>query len=299
MKLNIIKKFKIFSTISIVIIVLGLIFAATKGLNLGIDFTGGTLLQIEFGQKMTVEEIREIMDEIDTNASIVHAGENQTQIIIKSTIDMTNEERLNLFNKFKEKYNLNQEALINQRKFGPSMGDEIRNKAIISVIIATVGMLLYITYRFEFKFGIAAITALIHDVLIGLAVYSIFRIPVNSSFVAAMLTIVGYSINDTIVVFDRIRENIKLMRKETYENIVNKSISQTIIRSINTSVTTLLAITSLYIFGVEAIRDFALPLIVGVIAGTYSSIFIASPVWYLLTTRNGKVNYYNPNRSKN
>ncbi len=299
MKLNIIKNVKIFSMISIVIIVLGLIFAATKGLNLGIDFTGGTLLQIEFGQKMTVEDIREVMDEIDTNASIVHAGETQTQIIIKTTVNMTNEERLNLFNEFKEKFNLTDESLINQRKFGPSMGDEIRNKAFISVIIATLGMLLYITYRFEFKFGIAAITALIHDVLIGLAVYAILRIPVTSSFVAAMLTIVGYSINDTIVVFDRIRENIKLMRKETYEDIVNKSISQTIIRSINTSITTLLAITSLYIFGVETIRDFALPLIVGVVAGTYSSVFIASPVWYFLTTRNGKVNYYNPNRTKN
>lgn len=299
MKLNIIKNVKIFSSISIGIVIIGLIFAAVMGLNLGIDFTGGTLIQIEFGKTMDVDEIREITNEIDTNASIVHAGQNKTQIIIKSAVNLTNAERIELFNKFKEKYNLEDTALINQQKFGPSMGNEIRNKAFISVLIATVGMLAYITFRFEFKFGVSAIIALIHDVLIGLAVYSILRIPVNSSFVAAMLTIVGYSINDTIVVFDRIRENIKLMRKDTYEDIVNTSISQTLTRSINTSVTTLLAIASLYIFGVEAIKDFALPLIIGVLAGTYSSIFIASPMWYFLISRKGKVNYYNPNRSKN
>lgn len=299
MNLNIIKNMKIYSSISIAVIVIGLAFAAFSGLNLGIDFTGGTFLQIEFNQKMEVSEIRQITNEIDTDASIVHAGQAKTQIIIKTAVNMTNNERIALFNQFKDKYNLADDALISQQKFGPSMGDEIRNKAFISVIIATICMLLYITYRFEFKFGLAAIVALIHDVLIGLSVYSILRISVNSSFVAAMLTIVGYSINDTIVVFDRIRENVKLMRKETYENIVNKSISQTIIRSINTSVTTLLAIACLYIFGVEAIKDFALPLIVGVLAGTYSSIFIASPVWYLLTTRKGKVNYYNPNRTRN
>jgi len=187
-----------------------------------------------------------------------------------------------IFNAFKEEYNLEEDAFIQAQTFGPAIGDEIRRKAIISILIAAIGMLLYITFRFELKFGISAIVALVHDVLIALAVYALLRIPVNSSFVAAILTIVGYSINDTIVVFDRIRENLDLMKKEKYDDIVNKSISQTIIRSINTSFTTLIAIVTLYILGVEAIKDFALPLIVGVLAGTYSSIFIASPVWSML-----------------
>ncbi|WP_069649394.1 protein translocase subunit SecF [Caloranaerobacter ferrireducens] len=294
--MNIIRNRNKFFLISLAIIVVGLVMAIVSGLNFGIDFTGGTLLQIDFGKKIPVNEIREITDEFDKNASILHAGDNKEQVIIKTTLDLDNKDRLEIFNKFKEKYNLNDEAFIQSQKFGPSIGGEIRTKALLSVIIATIGMLIYITFRFEFKFGISAIIALIHDVLIALSVYAIFKVPVNSSFVAAMLTIVGYSINDTIVVFDRIRENIKIMKKDKYEDIVNKSISQTIVRSINTSFTTLLAIVVLYIFGVEAIKDFALPLIVGIIAGTYSSIFIASPIWYLLKTRVTDRNNYNPNR---
>jgi preprotein translocase SecF subunit len=201
---------------------------------------------------------------------------------------------------FKDKYGLENTDLVNQQKFGPSIGKEIQGKAFLSVIIASLCMLAYITLRFELFFGLAAVAALIHDVLIGVAVYAILNIPINSSFIAAMLTIVGYSINDTIVVFDRIRENIKTTRKSKFEDIIDMSISQTIIRSVNTSVTTLFAITSLYIFGVEAIKDFALPLIIGVVAGTYSSIFIASPIWYLLKIKKeGKINLYNPNKASN
>jgi preprotein translocase SecF subunit len=294
--MNIIGKRKIFFAISIAIIVVGLISTLVNGLNFGIDFTGGTLMQIDIGKEVNVSEIREITDEFDKNASIVHTGDEKTHIIIRTTKDLDDAERQEIFNQFKEKYNLKDEDFIGQQKFGPKIGDEIKRKALISVLIATAGMLLYISLRFEIKFGLAAIIALIHDVLITLAVYAVLRIPVNSSFVAAMLTIVGYSINDTIVVFDRIRENLKIMRKDKYEDIVNKSISQTVVRSINTSFTTLLAIVTLYVFGVEAIKDFALPLIVGILAGTYSSIFVASPVWYLLTSRISKRNRYNPNR---
>lgn len=298
MKINIIKNSKIFISISLVIILVGLITAIVLGFNQGIDFTGGTLIQIEFGEKKTVEEIREITNQIDKSASIVHTGDEHTQVIIKTSKSLNNEERLEFFDLFKSKYNLTDDALINQKKFEASIGGETKLKAVISVIIATLCMLIYISFRFEWKFGIASIVALIHDVLIGISFYAILRIPINSSFIAAMLTIVGYSINDTIVVFDRIRENIKVMRKEKFEDIINVSVSQTIKRSINTSVTTLLAIACLYIFGVEAIKEFALPLIIGVIAGTYSSIFIASPVWYFLTTRKSEINYYNPNIKK-
>ncbi len=294
--MKIIEKKNLFFILSLIVIFTGLLFMVTSGLNYGIDFTGGTFLQIDFGKKMPVDEIRELTDSIDKNADIIHAGEGKNQIIIKTSVDLDNQARKELFNQFKEKYNLDDDALKQSDKFGASIGKEIQNKALISVIIATIGMLIYITFRFEFIFGISAVIALIHDVLVALAVYSVFKLPVNSSFVAAMLTIVGYSINDTIVVFDRIRENLKIMKKDSYSDVINKSISQTIVRSINTSFTTLLAIVCLYIFGVEAIKDFALPLIVGVLVGTYSSIFIASPMWYILKSKLPNKNGYNPRR---
>jgi len=299
MKIDVIKNKKITFGISALIVIIGIVMMITSGLNFGIDFTGGTLIQIDLGKEIPVDEIREIMDNYDNNASVVHAGEGNHEVIIKTTNDYGNDERIEIFNQYKEIYNLEDNALINQQKFGAAIGEETRRRALLSVAIATVGMLIYITYRFEFNFGLAAITALIHDVLIGLAVYAILRIPVNSSFIAAMLIIVGYSINDTIVVFDRIRENIKKTRKQTFDVIINKSIKQTIRRSIYTSATTLIAVTLLYILGVEAIKDFALPLIIGVLAGTYSSLFIASPVWYLLKTRKSKLNMYNPNTIDN
>lgn len=299
MKLNVVKNKRNYFIVSLGIIAIGLVMVFARGLNVGIDFTGGTLIQIELDKEVLVDEIRVITDSFDKNASIVHAGENNTQIIIKTTVNLDNEERFQVFTQFKDKYDLTDDDFVKQLKFGPTIGKETQKKAVISVLIASVCMLAYITLRFEFLFGVAAVIALLHDVLIGIAVYSIFKVPVNSSFIAAMLTIVGYSINDTIVVFDRIRENIKKMRKSKYEEIVDLSISQTLVRSINTSVTTLFAISALYIFGVEAIRDFAFPLIVGVLAGTYSSIFIASPVWVMLKSIKGDVNYYNPNKVQN
>ncbi len=287
-KIDVIKNMRVFMGASIAVIMVGIFSSVFMGLNTGIDFTGGTLIQIDLGKEVPVDEIREISDTLDTDATIVHAGENKEQVIIRTVKSMENEERIEFFNLFKQKYNLSDEDLLNQQKFAPAIGGETVYKAFVSVIIATIGMLIYITLRFEFKFGIAAIIALIHDVLIGLAVFAVLRVPVNSSFIAAMLTIVGYSINDTIVVFDRIRENMSTAKRGAYKEVINDSISQTVRRSLYTSITTLLAIVSLYIFGVESIKEFALPLIIGVIAGTYSSIFIASPVWYLLSTKFSK-----------
>lgn len=294
--MNFIQRRNIFFIISALVIVFGLIYGFTTGLNLGLDFTGGTMMQIDFEENIPVEDIRKITDTFDTKASIIHAGTNKKEVIIKSTLDLDNQERKEVFAKFKEAYDLEDEALINSEKFGPSIGSEIQRKAILSVIIATIGMLIYISFRFEVKFGLAAIIALIHDSLVIFAVYAVLNIPLDSTFVAAILTIVGYSINDTIVVFDRIRENLKLMKKEKYEDIVNVSIKQVIPRTINTSFTTLLAIVTLYILGVDAIKDFAFPLIVGIIVGTYSSIFIASPTWYLLKTKLREKNKVNINR---
>lgn len=287
--MKIIENKKIFFAISLIIIILGLSLAAFRGLNFGIDFTGGTVIQIEMDEYISTEEIREIVDSYDTNATINHIGNQREIIQIRTTESFNNDTRVSLFNEFKEKYNLDDRDRLSSEQFGPAIGNEIRNKAIVSIIIATVGMLLYITFRFQFSYGISAIVALIHDVLIVLAVYSIFRIPVNSPFVAAMLTVVGYSINDTIVVFDRIRENLKKAKRNAFAETAEISIKQTIRRSLNTSFTTILAITALYILGVESIREFTLPLIAGILTGTYSSIFIASPVWVLIKGKRGNI----------
>ncbi len=284
--MNIVQNRKIWFSISGIILIIGLILGIIRGVNLGIDFTGGTLMEIEFHKYIPAKEIREIIDKYDKNSSINMLGVDKTTVQIRMNEDFNNEERREIFEDFKTKYNLAEEDLLRADQFGPSVGKEIQGKALLAIVISVIGMLIYIAFRFELSFAISAIIALTHDILIVLAMYSIFRIPINSPFVAAILTILGYSINDTIVIFDRIRENLKFTRKKAdYAKIANDSIRQSFSRSINTSLTTLVTILALYILGVEQIREFALPLIVGIIAGTYSSIFIASPLWVMVKQR--------------
>ena len=280
--MNIIGRKKIWFAFSSLIIIAGLVAMMTSGLNYGIDFTGGTVMEINLHKDVPNEEIRLITDSVDPDLSINKIGSNKETVQIKTKKDMDNKARTELFDQFKEKYSLEDNDLAKADQIGPSIGNEIRNKAIISVAIATVGMLIYISFRFEFSYGVAAVLALVHDVLVVLSVYAILKIPVNSPFIAGMLTVVGYSINDTIVIFDRIRENMKTMKGKDFAGLANGSIKQTIVRSLNTYLTTLVAIAALYIVGVESIKDFTLPLIAGIATGTYSSIFIASPIWVTL-----------------
>ena len=282
--MNVIKNRKIFYGISLTIIIVGLILMAVNGLNYGIDFTGGTSIQIKIGKIITVDEARDVMNEYDKDASIVHVGSNKDEIIIKSNKDFSNDEISEIIDKFVEKFDIKEKEFQSER-FESVMGDEIKKKAILSASIAAVAMLIYITWRFEFKFAIAAIIALLHDVLVTLSIYVIFKIPANSAFIAAILTILGYSINDTIVIFDRIREETKLNPRQSVENTINYSIEKSLTRTINTSLTTLVAVVILYIVGVEDVKVLALPLIFGIISGTYSSLFIASPIWYALKNR--------------
>lgn len=285
--LKIIEKTKIWFTLSLIIIFIGLGFLGTKGLNYGIDFKGGTLVTIQMGSDFNQkqkEQVDKIIKKYDPNATSNIA--NKTQIDIKSN-SLTSDNISKMFSEVQKKYKLKDKDLVSQSNVGPSIGKELKNKAVKSCIIAAIAMLIYIGVRFEFKFGVAAIVALLHDVLITIGVYAVFQIPVNSPFIAAMLTILGYSINDTIVIFDRIRENNKKLRGKSIEELTNTSINQTITRSINTVVTTLFTIASVYIF-VPAVRDFAFPLIIGIVSGAYSSIFIASPVWVLLKKKKKK-----------
>ncbi len=283
--MNISKKYKLWFGISIAVILVGLAFMLTTGLNLGIDFVGGTMMQINMGKVVEVPEIRKCIEKYELSPEIVHAGSQKHEIIVKTKKSLSNDDRIKIFTSIKETFGLEQSAFIGANNIGPSIGKEIRSKALIAIIIASVGMFLYIIFRFELMYGISSIIALMHDVLVLLAVYAIFRVPVNSSFIAAVLTVVGYSINDTIVVFDRVRENVhKMNPKTSYFDIADMSLSQTITRSINTSLTTLLVIGSLFVFGVISIKALAFPLMMGIIVGTYSSIFIASPLWALLRT---------------
>ncbi len=283
-KMNIVKNKKIFFMISLSIMIIGVVMYFINGVNFGIDFTGGTVIQINAGQFIPVDEVKELVSEFDPNMSVIHGGADKHELIIKSTLDLSNTELSAIADKFAEKYNIDTKNNLQSDKNGPSMGKEIREKAILSVGISAIAMLIYITFRFEFKFGLAAIIALLHDVLITISVYIIFKLPVNSSFIAAILTIVGYSINDTIVIFDRIREEMKLNPRESFENIVNSSVKHSLRRTINTTITTILAVLVLYILGVEDIRVLTLPLLLGMLSGTYSSIFIAPTLWHYFRT---------------
>lgn len=285
--MKILQHYKIWFAISLVIIVIGLGMFFVNGMNLGIDFVGGTMIQYNLKEEFDTNDISDALKDIEIDgekldAEIIKTGINETkdqEVIIRTKHSMKSDERKIIENILVDQYPNAEFREVSQ--YSASVGEEIKQKAVLAVLIAAAGMLLYISVRFEVVYGLAAITALLHDVLILLAVYVVFRIPVNSAFIAAVLTVVGYSINDTIVVFDRIRENVKFEKRPDYFEVANKSLNQTIVRSINTSLTTLFVIGSLYFLGVDAIKELALPLMAGVIAGTYSSIFIASPIWAL------------------
>lgn len=281
-RIQVAEKSKLWFTFSLILITISLGSLLIQGLNFGIDFIGGTIVTIELNTPFENADARAIVDKLDPGADVTYAGDAKTQVIVTTKKSLNTEERQSLFAGFKEKYNLVDSNLISIDTVNPSIGKEMATNSIIAIVVAVLLMLIYITFRFEFLFGITAIIALIHDLIVVLGVYSLFQIQVNSPFIAAILTILGYSIMDTVVVFDRIRENRPKFGKHAYTDLVDTSVTQTMARSINTSLTTLIAITSLYIFGVPAIKDFALPLIVGITIGTYSSIFNASALWFAI-----------------
>lgn len=283
--MNFVKYRWLFIIFSLIVIGIGVVFYFTKGMNYGIDFTGGTVIEVNTNTFIEEEKIRDIMTEYDNTVSVVYSGENKEKIIIKSTRDFNSAELGTIKHQFEEKLGIDRKS-ISSDSTGATMGKEIQRKAIISIVIASLLMLVYITIRFEFTFGLSSVIALIHDVLITLSFYAIFSFPVNSSLIAAILTVVGYSINATIIIFDRIRENRRNFSKLSKEEIINTSLKSTMRRSILTTLTTLLAVLTLYYVGVESVKVLALPLIIGMISGTYSSICIAPNLWYLFNSSN-------------
>ena len=278
---------KLWFGISLTLMAIGLIFMIINGgLNMGIDFVGGTSIHANIGKTFDVSEIRQIMDKYDPEATITHAGQNKDQVIVRTKINFDDAKRVEIIKAFSDKYNIDQKN-ISFESIGPTVGKEMATQALIAVLLAFAGIMIYVSFRFEWRFGLASVIALVHDTAMMVATYAVFQIPVNGTFIAAVLTIIGYSINDTIVIFDRIRENLKYERgkKTDYGNLVNESVTQTLARSINTSVATLLTIFALYFLGVPAIKEFAFPMIVGIISGCYSTIFIASPLWVILRNK--------------
>ncbi|TDI79429.1 MAG: protein translocase subunit SecF [Caldithrix sp.] len=272
------KKARIFS-ITLILIGLGSLIIQ-GGPKLGIDFTGGTSLGLQFEKGVLIGDIRSAIAGLGIgNAEIKNFG-NSTDILIRvqeqetSGAGITDAIKAELSKVFPD----NPFVERSKDSVGPKIGAELRKATVTSILLALVGMLIYITWRFEFKFAVAAIVALFHDVIITLGVFSILQLEITLPIIAAFLTIVGYSLNDTIVVFDRIRENLKVLRRDSYETIVNTSVNQSLTRTIVTSLTTLIVIVILYFFGGSVIHDFSFALIIGVLIGTYSSIFVASPI---------------------
>lgn len=290
--IKIFEKRKIWYGISLAIMLIGLGFAiAFKGLNFGIDFKGGTILTFNMGEQVNQDKVQEVEKVISDFTKKYSAREtNNTEIeLIIQTGAIETEQVKELKTKVKEEFNLGDDYLVQEENISGSIGSELTRKAFIASILACIAIAIYIAVRFEFEFGIAAIVALIHDLLITLSVYAILRIRINSPFIAAVMTILGYSMNDTIVIFDRIRENKKKLGKVETGELINSSISQTMRRSIYTSLSTLLTIMMMVIL-VPGIRELTVPLIIGIITGTYSSIFIASPIWATLRDKKDKKN---------
>ena len=272
---------KLFYIISVVVLVLGIGLGLGRGFNLGIDFTGGTRLQIELGQVAETQDVRNTLAKNGiTDAEIVTFGDEHTGVIIKTTQAVTSQHRAEIMDSFAEDFGVGEESLQTFEQFGPSVGRMLTDNAIRAVLIAIALMLVYIIIRFRLRLGLAAIITTFHDIFVMVAMYGIFHFAINNPFIAAILTVVGYSINDTIVIFDRIRENLGGMRRQPLDVIIDTSVNQTLVRSIMTSLTTTVAIIPLIYFGGEVIRQFAVPLVIGIIVGTLSSIFTSSPLFY-------------------
>ena len=280
--INIVGKMKVAAIFSLILIIVSIVSLILHGgPRLGIDFSGGTLVQIQFKKETTVDRIRSGLKKIDLENSVIQqfGYKDNNEFLIrteKSTSDLKGlsgeiEDALTVTYD-KDDFEVRRVEIV-----GPKVGKDLRQKGINAMLIAMIGILIYITWRFEFRYAIGAIIALTHDVLITVGIFSLLGKEFTLPIIAALLTIIGYSLNDTIVVYDRIRENIRKSRKQALREVVNSSINQVLSRTVLTSVTTLLVVFALFFLGGAVIHDFAFALLVGILVGTYSSVFIASP----------------------
>ena len=295
------KNRRIYYIITILLIVVSITIGCVRGFNMGIDFTGGTLLEFEMGKEVKISDVQDVLKSQDLSGTVMYAGENNKDIIIKTGDSLDTDTRSSLQDAMNEKFGIDDDALISVENIGPSVGKSLRTGAAKAVAAAVILMLIYIAIRFMFKYGIAAILALANTILLMIGFYGAFHITINSPFIAAVLTILGYGINDTIVIFDRVRENTggRAVSKSTagLDLLVDESIKQTVGRSLMTSITTISVMVPLIICG-TTIREFIVPILVGVIASTCSSIFIATSLWYDIMRLTDKNSPKNRERAK-
>ena len=277
------KFYKSFNILSIVLIVTSLILLAFKGLNYGVDFKGGTLIELRTDlNSANIKKIRDSFNQLNLGDVSVKNFGNDTDFIIKFEKQNSNDPKFIDNIKTKLSSSIGTVDFRRVENVGPKVSAELLQSGIIAIALSLAAMLLYIWIRFEWQFSLGAIVALFHDVIITLGVFSLFSLEINLSIVAAVLTIVGYSMNDTVVIFDRVRENLRKFSDIKIFELTNISINQTLSRTIITSATTLLALLSIFIFGGEILKGFSLAMILGVIFGTYSSIYIANPILVIL-----------------
>ena len=291
--INFMRQRKMTSILSLAIILTGVVsLVINNGPKLSIDFKGGTIVSVQYLEPVEISEVRNALSNIDLDGQIFDFSReelkyfgNKSSISVRvphiedSPSNFGQKIADHLYNSFSEKVPADKTLFIlNKGSVGPKIGSELSGKALMAIISALGLILLYISIRFEFRFAIGAIAALGHDIFITLGLFSLLGYEISLPIIAAFLTIVGYSLNDTIVIFDRIRENIKVLKRETYTKIINQSINESLSRTIVTSLTTFVVVMVLWLFGGEVIHNFALAMIIGVIVGTYSSIYVASPI---------------------
>lgn len=289
--------------VSLAIIIIGIASIAIRGINWGLDFTGGTLVEVRYTQPVDVNEIRQQLELAGMERTTVQFFGTSRDVLVRlpsiegvspAEVSTSIMETLRApYGEIPVESQIGGQQLCSSRQgaiedcnvqmrrvefVGPKVGEELTEQGGLAMIYALIGILIYVAWRFEWRFAIGSVTALVHDVLVTISLFSVLQIEFSLAVLAAVLAVIGYSLNDTIVVFDRMRENFRKLRKGTTIDIMNRSLSQTLRRTLLTSVTTLLVVVTLFVFGGEVIRGFSFALIVGVIVGTYSSIFIASPV---------------------
>ena len=273
------KFYKSFNILSGILIVVSLLFLIFKGLNFGVDFKGGTLIELRTDKSTAnITKIRDSFNQMNLGDVSVKNFGNETDFVVKFEKQNSNDPKFIEEIKIKLSNSIGSVDFRRVENVGPKVSAELLRSGVIAIVLSLAAMLLYIWIRFEWQFSLGAILALFHDVIITLGIFSVFSLEINLSIVAAVLTIVGYSMNDTVVIFDRVRENLRKYSDVKIFELTNISINETLSRTIITSVTTLLALLSIFIFGGEILKGFSLAMILGVIFGTYSSIYIANPV---------------------
>ena len=286
-------KAKFFVPISIALVLISwlLIIPGVRGLNAGIDFTGGTEFTVAFDNPVNTADVRSVLAAIpsstDLSKSVIQDVSGKNRKVITTQLDVEqNQDTINrIESTLRDKFEVGE---ISRKSIGQQVSKELTQKGWQAILLALVVILIYVSWRFRLRYAIGAVVAVIHDVSIALGIFALFHIDINLPTIAAFLTIIGYSLNDTIVIFDRIRENMKLDRKSSIFNTINKSVNQSLSRTLNTSFTTFIPVIILFLFGGSVLRGFSVALLIGVVVGTYSSMYIANPILYAWTLKTAK-----------